>query len=255
MRALLYNSMIGGLLLVAMTASGRTQEAVATEPMFEVAFGAALTSDYMSRGTTQTDGQPAIQGYIEAGISSFYAGVWASNVDYGFDDTEIDFSVGWRPELGNFAFDLGYVYYYYIIDDGSSYGDIFGKVDYTVNEWLTVGGQIFYGPDYVQSSTDVLYAEANTEISLPWDFSLSGAIGHQDFEQQYGTDYWTWNAGVSWTWRDAVTFDVRYWDTDLTPKECAGISTRSNSCDARVVASVAFDTSWKALQELTGMGR
>ena len=53
----------------------------------------------------------------------------------------------------------------------------------------------------------------------------------------------------------ALTFDVRYWDTDLTQKECAGISTRKNSCDARVVASVAFDTSWKALQELTGMGR
>jgi uncharacterized protein (TIGR02001 family) len=255
MRALLRNSTIGGALLVALTASGQAQETVAVTPMFDVAFGAELTSDYMSRGTTQTDGGPAIQGYIEADVSSFYAGVWASNVDYGFDDTEIDFSIGWRPELGKFSFDLGYVYYYYIIDDGSSYGDIFAKVNYAVNDWLTIGGQVFYGPDYVQSSTDVLYTEANTEIALPWDFSLSGALGYQDFEEEFGTDYWTWNAGVSWTWRDALTFDVRYWDTDLTQKECAGISTRRNSCDARVVASVAFDTSWSALKELTGMGR
>ena len=74
MRALLQNSIIGGLLLVALTASGRAQETVVTTPMFDVAFGAALTSDYMSRGTTQTDGRPAVQGYIEADISNFYAG-------------------------------------------------------------------------------------------------------------------------------------------------------------------------------------
>jgi uncharacterized protein (TIGR02001 family) len=247
--------MIGGLLLVALTTSGQTQETVVVAPMFDVAFGAAVTSDYMSRGTTQTDGGPAVQGYIEADVSTFYAGIWASNVNYGYDDAEIDFSLGWRPELGNFAFDLGLVYYYYAIDTGSSYVDLYAKTDYTVNDWLTVGGQVFYGPDYVQSDTDVLYLEGNTEIALPWDFSLSGALGYQDFEEEYGTDYWTWNAGVSWTWRDALTFDVRYWDTDLTPKECAGIATRRSSCDARVVASVAFDTSWQALQELTGMGR
>ena len=143
----------GVFLALGMAASSAGAQYTATEPMFDVAFGAEVTSDYMSRGTTQTDGGPAIQGYIEADVSTFYAGVWASNVDYGFDDTEIDFSIGWRPELGNFSFDFGYVYYYYIIDDGSSYGDLYAKTDYTVNDWLTVGGDVYYGPDYVQSST------------------------------------------------------------------------------------------------------
>ena len=222
--------------------------------MFDVAFGAELTTDYMSRGTTQTDGGPAIQGYVEADYGKFYAGVWASNVDYGFPDTEVDFSVGWRPEWGKWAFDFGAVYYYYAVDTGTSYADLYAQTDYTVNDWLTVGGQLWVSPDYVQTGTSAVYGLADTTISLPANFSISGQVGYQEFERSYGSSYWTWNLGVSYAWKD-LTFDLRYWDTNLSRGQCGAQNTRSNSCDARVVASVSFDTSASAFQALSGMGR
>jgi uncharacterized protein (TIGR02001 family) len=78
--------------------------------MFDIAFGAAVTNDYVYRGISQTDGNPAIQGYLEFDYGMFYAGVWASNVDFYTPDTEIDTSIGIRPELDSAAFDLGYVH-------------------------------------------------------------------------------------------------------------------------------------------------
>ena len=43
----------------------------------------ALTSDYRFRGQSQGQGEPALSGGIDyAGSSGFFAGVWASNVDF-----------------------------------------------------------------------------------------------------------------------------------------------------------------------------
>ena len=74
---------------------------------FDVAFGVALTSDYVSRGITNSNSRPAIQGYIEPSvelpnIGTAYINVWSSNVDYGegFEGAEIDVAGGIRPQFG-----------------------------------------------------------------------------------------------------------------------------------------------------------
>ena len=76
-----------------------------------------LATDYMFRGISQTDTGPAPQGSAEylhpAGV---YVGIWASRVDYGFDDrrAEINYFLGLQrrlhPEL---AIDLSAVRYTY----------------------------------------------------------------------------------------------------------------------------------------------
>lgn len=52
-------------------------------------------------------------------------------------------------------------------------------------------------------------------------------------------DYLTWNAGISYTWRDTVTLDLRYYDTD-----------RSGFDDEAVVASVSVNSSLSSLRIL-----
>ena len=132
---------IGGLLATALAGTSvRAQEATGFELMFDVAFGGTVTTDYMSRGTTQTDGGPAIQGYVEADLNNFYVGLFAANVNYGFDDTEIDLSAGWRPEWNDVTFDFGYIHYFYVTDSGSAYGEFYAQADWATNDWLTVGG-------------------------------------------------------------------------------------------------------------------
>ena len=67
----------------------------------------SLTSDYVFRGVSQTQNGPAIQGGIDyAHASGFYAGTWASNVDWvslGFKNNssmEIDLYGGYKGSLG-----------------------------------------------------------------------------------------------------------------------------------------------------------
>lgn len=195
---------------------------------FSWAFGAALTTDYISRGITQTDHGIAVQGWVELGLSDLYVNVWASNVDIPPDDIEIDLAVGWRPTLGPVTLDLGYVRYFYP-DSGLSLGEAYIKAGADLSETVHIGGSFFIDPD-----SSATYVEANASIALPKNFGISGAVGFVDG----GTDWTVWNVGAFWTWNDKVTVDVRYWDSTLTPGTCPGIA--PDSCDARVVGTISF---------------
>jgi len=206
--------------------------------MFDIAFGVTATTDYVSRGYSQTDNGPALQGYGELSLGPVYAGIWASNVDFAGDKgTEIDVSGGIRHEVGIFSFDVGYVHYFYSPSSlGDDYGEIYGLVEAAVHDRLTLGGAVYYAPDYAGGGESGTYVEANASYDLPHDLSLSGAIGDQTVGS---TDYLTWNAGLTWSPKDWLSFDVRYHDTD----NCS-----DSTCDARVVGSISIDTSLSALK-------
>jgi uncharacterized protein (TIGR02001 family) len=79
-------------------------------------------SQYIFRGLTQTDREPALQGGFDyAHSSGLYAGTWASNISWLKDggayrsggSLEWDFYAGWKPSFGDFTFDLGTLYYWY----------------------------------------------------------------------------------------------------------------------------------------------
>ena len=56
---------------------------VAEDSPHEFSANVALSTDYMYRGGSQTNEQPAISGGFDYGHSSgLYAGLWASNVDF-----------------------------------------------------------------------------------------------------------------------------------------------------------------------------
>jgi uncharacterized protein (TIGR02001 family) len=219
---------------------------------FDFAFGVALTSDYVSRGITNSNSRPAIQGYVEPSFGPVYLNVWSSNVDYGagFEGAEIDTALGIRPEIGPVSLDLGYVHYFYSPADTSpDYGELFGKLDYKFNDWLTLGGRVYFAPDYNQTGDTATFVAGGAEVSLPHDFSLYGGIGYQFFEDPDAFEQLAWTAGVSYTWK-AVTFDVRYWDTNLGHDECAVRSGFEDGCDARIVGTVSIDTAWSTLKKL-----
>lgn len=64
----------------------------------------AMVSDYVARGISQTNGDPALQGNIDYGYNGFGVGVWGSNVDFGSAadaDVELDYYTYYTYELGN----------------------------------------------------------------------------------------------------------------------------------------------------------
>src|SRR5687767_346218 len=70
-----------------------------------------LYSQYIFRGLTQTNKEPAIQGGFDYGHKSgWYAGTWASNISWlrdsnvysGGGSGEFDFYGGYKPTFGDF---------------------------------------------------------------------------------------------------------------------------------------------------------
>ena len=88
-------------------------------PAWDIAFGAAIASDYRFRGISQSNRQPSASAYFEPRYNinadwQLYAGVAGASVALpNRAAAEIDFYGGVRPTFGKLALDLGVLYYYY----------------------------------------------------------------------------------------------------------------------------------------------
>lgn len=193
------------------------------ESRLDVAFGVAVTTQYVSRGVAQSDGL-AVQGYIEPSYGIFYAGVWASNTSLAITggNVEIDVYAGIRPTFGDLSLDFGYVHYFY--DTGSCCGELYGKASYAFTDWFTGGVELYR--DLWLATT---YGEVNTEFTLPHDFTISGALG-TNFAGSVN-----WNAGIGYTFADTVSLDLRYHDANVQP--------------ARFVATLSLDSALSAIMK------
>ncbi|GEM_PF-2991712 len=76
-----------------------------------MAGGVNFTTDYVWRGYTQTDANPAVQGYITAKYGSgLSATLWGSNVDFDDGDQahiEVDTTIAYAFDLGPGSMTLG----------------------------------------------------------------------------------------------------------------------------------------------------
>ncbi len=196
----------------------------------EVAFNVAVASDYVFRGFSQTNEDPAVSGGIDLSVGSFYAGAWASNVDFGDDTTaEFDLYGGYRTEVEGFGVDVGVVGYLYFDEPSTAeynYVEYKAAISRAIGP-VSAGAVVFYSPDFFGADEEAVYYEANMAFEVAPKFAVSGAIGHQSLD--VSDDYTTWTAGLSYTVNDAFTFDVRYHDTDV---DNVGIA------EGRVVATI-----------------
>lgn len=201
-------AIVAGLASLAAPASAQTE--------VDVAFNVGVVSDYVFRGASQTDEEPALQGGVDITAGSFYAGVWGSNVDF-FDDTdaEIDFYGGFRGEAGGFALDGGVIFYAYVNEPNFA--------DYNYTEFklaasraigpASIGAAVYYSPDFFGIDESATYYELNGGFAPVEKLTISGAVGQQTLDVT--DDYVTWNVGATYALLDHVVIDVRYHDTDV----------------------------------------
>ena len=218
---------------------------------FDIGFGLSGTTDYVSRGISQSASNPAIQGYIEPTYGILYGNLWSSNVDFGddFRGAEIDVAGGFRPKIGDLSLNMGYVHYFYAPESVSpDYGEFFAKADYKVCDQLILGTRFFFAPDFSQTGKTATFIAGGFKVPLPRDFAAYAGVGYQFFEDRNAFEDLAWTAGLSYTWKQ-LTFDVRYWDTNLSGQGCVARSGLEDGCDARVVGSITFDYTWSALRE------
>jgi uncharacterized protein (TIGR02001 family) len=202
---------------------------------FDLSFNVGADTEYVFRGFSQSDEDPAVFGGVDATFAGIgYAGVWASSVDFGNGtDAEVDLYGGIRPRAGPVTFDIGVIYYGYVDQPSGAHEDYWeGKVAASIPAGpATLGAAVYYSPEFFGKTGDAVYYEANATYGVPGSrFSLSGAVGRQEVDQ--GVDYTTWNAGVGWALTDHVGVDVRYFDTNVSKTLSGGLA------DARVVGSI-----------------
>ena len=182
------------------------------------AFNAAATSDYVFRGVSQTEEEPALSAGVDVSVGAFYAGGWASNVGFaGDDDThaEVDLYGGVRREAAGWSLDLGVVGYLYAGQpDGADYD--YAEVKLAASRAvgpITVGGAVYWSPDFFGAAEDqATYVEGNAAFALADRWTMSGGAGRQFVSS--GFDYTTWNVGVAYALTENLAVDVRYHDTD-----------------------------------------
>jgi uncharacterized protein (TIGR02001 family) len=220
-----------------------------------------LTTDYVFRGTSQSAEDPAVQGGVDATCGMFYAGVWASSIEFGSDaSTEIDLYAGLKKSYGRFNFDVGLLYYLYA---GSSPLIVLGqagdldfveiKAGVSTEVWKggTIGATVFFSPDYQLETGEVWTVEGSFSQALPnvgmFSPTFSALIGYQTGDDPRwqaafanGDDSFVyWNAGVTLGFLEKWSLDLRYWDTDISNGGgfCTG---QVLQCDSRFLATVKY---------------
>lgn len=206
-----------------------------------------LVSDYVFRGVSQTQTDPALQGGLTfAHESGFYTGIWGSSVDFIPDnappaaedgaDVEVDAFIGYGFSFSeHWTGDISLTRYMYpgTVDGVDyDYNELIGKVIY--DEWLT--STVGYTDDYSGGGVDALYVGISASHELPWwGLSLTGEVGHYDLDDL--VSYMHYGIGLAKDFNDHVSATLAWASTDNDGEDFFG-----DSGDPGLFFTVALST-------------
>ncbi|TWI13511.1 uncharacterized protein (TIGR02001 family) [Lysobacter ruishenii] len=193
-----------------------------------------LASDYIFRGVSQTNGDPAVQAGVEyAADSGVYAGAWGSNVswlsDYGAtglavsNSLELDVCAGYRGKLGErVSYDVGALYYGYPGDYPAGFnrpdtGEVYAGLTVAATDALSLGAKYSHAVTdlfgYVDSDGSG-YLDVNATYALGGGWTLVAHGGEQWIEGNEAYEYADWKLGVSKAFDNGFSLGLAYTDTD-----------------------------------------
>jgi uncharacterized protein (TIGR02001 family) len=200
--------------VLTLSAGAASAQDAAQKP-FTLSYNVGVASDYVFRGVSQTQEDPQVFGGVDLAAGKFYAGTWASNVDFGDKtDAEIDLYAGYKPTLGAASLDFGVIYYGYAgAPKGADYGNVEFKAAGSIPAGKgALGAAVFYSPDSFGAADEAVYYELNGSYPVIDKLSVSAAVGRQTYKGS--GDYTTWNVGAAYALNSTLTLDLRYHDTD-----------------------------------------
>lgn len=212
-----------------------------------------LFSEYVFRGITNSNEGPAVQGGFDyAHESGLYAGVWASNIEFGggpATDTasiEVDFYGGMTGSFANgIGWDVGLIYYAYpdqnedeLTGADYDYFEGYGKLNYSFEAvtWTpSVEIGLYYSPDYFGDDGEGVYTYGTFGLTLPYEFSPYVTVGYQyvagdESSGPAGFDYVHYAVGMSKA--------LGKFTADLSWQDARDLSGCDDDCEA-VVFSVS----------------
>lgn len=202
----------------------------------------ALTTDYVWRGISQTNNDPAIQGSFDlAHKSGFYFGAWASNIEFADGSKtslELDAYAGFSrsTDFGGLlsraiTYDIGFLHYEFPASPDGNINEIYIGAGISPIDNLNLSAYYYYDI-HVENTLANGYVDLAADYTLPdWamGITLLAHAGHYD-RRDGADDYWDWKLGIA---KDIAgfNFELAYIDTDRTGD--------GNLSDARVVATVS----------------
>ena len=214
------------------------QDAAEEEDSFPLSGTFAVTNDYVFRGISQTNEDPAFQaGITYTSPIGLYAGAWASNVDFGAGDPdwEVDGFVGYNVDFAeHWNFDVLVNRYNYPGAGASNYNELITKTTFLDAYSLTVA----YTNDVYGLDEDSFYYALGADWDLPSDFSVGLHVGRTTYSSSVDyEDYTDYSVTAGKTW-GPLNVTVGYYDTDSSGEYNFG---KQNS-DSRV--AVVATVSW-----------
>ena len=182
-------------------------------PAWDLAFGAAIASDYRFRGISQSNRQPSVSAYFEPRYNfnpdlQIYAGIAGASIDFpNRAAAEIDFYAGIRPTFGKLALDIGLLYYWYpggqcyhgtaafcttnpallntnVIKKDLSFLEGYIRGIYSVTDAFQLGFNAYFTDSFLNSGADGTYASGTAKYTFPAFTNgvavyVSGEYGYQ----------------------------------------------------------------------------
>jgi uncharacterized protein (TIGR02001 family) len=183
-----------------------------------------LTTDYRFRGIAQGDRSPAIQGGFDvAAERGFYAGTWASNVNFTEAAIELNYYAGYTTAVKDHVeIDAGVIYYNYLHGPAREldYVELYTRA--TVAAY-TLG--IHYSPDYFGGTGAFVYVHGGYQRPLAEGLSAGIHAGYNRFQDDafLGSKdaYFDWRVSLSLL-RFGLAWEFAYIDSSIGQNDCFG---------------------------------
>ncbi len=171
---------------------GRPEEEKKTSPLEA---DLELTSNYMFRGITQNNNNPAIQGGLTYTVPKvgIYGYVWGSPANFKDANdvtatTEVDFAIGVANTIKKFRYDLSFVEYNYPHSIGLTYNEFIAST-----QWYFITALLGYSGDVYASGEPGTYYNLGVKYDIPPQYifnlnkmNISGGAGHYSMPQSAG---------------------------------------------------------------------
>lgn len=239
-------TMIAGLVAAALAPA----VSVAADSPHTLTGNVGLYSQYIFRGLTQTNKEPALQGGFDYSHSSgFYAGTWMSNVSWlrhfgtytAGGSLEMDFYGGFKGTItGDLGYDVGILQYYYPGDVavGSFKADTLELYGALTWKWLSAkySHSINKKTFGVNDSEGTYYFDLSANFPVTDKLTLSAHYGIQKFKgtsnacgantsNDLCASYDDWKVGASYALPQGFTIGGFFTGTDMTAAQKAFYTT------------------------------
>ncbi len=211
------------LMLILVLAPWSGAQSASDDPSPALQAEIAVTSDYVFRGYSRSEGNPALQaGLRYRHRSGFFVGGWASTVRFAFDDTigdprraEVRGFTGYARPVGQSWFWNALIVRYEFPGSDDRIDTSYTEAQISAQYRELVSTTIAYTSGYLGRDGPGLFGEVTAGYPLPFNLDLSVGIGYAELDPSSASHFYG-HAELGRTF-GPISVNLGYYDSDGVP--------------------------------------